>query len=395
MSAKQNNIERFHFLDGMRGYAILITIFTHSITANILIYLDKKKLFYISDVFGGFTSSGPSLFFVLSGMVILRPYLRGQKIFKPVSYVKGRIRRLYPAYFIALVFGTFVVWFNNYYATWYNDRGMRMKFSWLETLKEALVINFDGQYYNLAWWSLSVEMFFYMLVPLMIFIAPNPKKLSDTKLYSIIVTSIITVFVIQYISTLYFPRVYSLDNVILNVGIFLDFAICFILGMLLAAKDFEIKHAYVFIVSGVIITLSSYIYFPLIHAKYLALQESGYALLYSGIIILAFHYKSVNKFWNAPVLIWYGERSYSLYLIHFSVFYLVDNIVSHFMAGRNIYYAILTRGIGIPLAIIACVFLFHYVERKCVRGLNTDHIIWPWQIMRLRKEKSINDVSAI
>ena len=85
-------------------------------------------------------------------------------------------------------------------------------------------------------------------------------------------------------------------------------------------------------------------------------------------------------------MLWLGERSYSLFLVHFSVFYLVDNMIARFTPGRNAIYAVLTRGVGIPLGLFAAMLLFHFVERRQAHGLVTGEYFWPWQVKKMKIE---------
>ena len=384
MSEPVKKIVRFHFLDGLRGYAILITIFAHTVTSNLVKFFVHLKVPYVPQFLPGLTASGLDLFFVLSGMVIIRPYIRKQRKFKAYEYFSRRAKRIYPPYFFAFIFATLVVLFSNRYPTWYNLDGMQMHFSWPETFKEAGVINFSGIYYNLAWWSLTVEIVFYLLVPLIISLFLRWNKLTIIKVYVIILITIAVFFQLHFLFDKYLPSIYSINKYILNIGKFLDYPICFLMGVFLAARDFEVRDAYVFIIAGSLFVISFVFNIPFLEPHYWFMVQSGYALIYSGVIILAFNISKVNNFWSHPFMIWVGERSYSLYLVHFSVFYLVDNIISHFLSGRNAFYAILSRGIGIPLAMLAAMLLFQLVERRFAHGLTTSNIIWPWHLNRLK-----------
>ena len=145
--------------------------------------------------------------------------------------------------------------------------------------------------------------------------------------------------------------------------------------MFLAARDFKARDAYAFILPGVLLVGASWFYLPIVNA--------GYGLIYAGVIILAFNVASFRHFLSRPIMVWFGERSYSIFLVHFSVFYLVDNLAALFTSERNIWYGVLSRGAGIPIAIFAGMLLFHFVERRQARGLVTGHIFWPWQVKRL------------
>src|SRR2546423_779121 len=118
MSGAKGMRERFHFMDGLRGFSIALLILHHAFSANIVAFLERMHLpvtgYFLSQV----TGSCVSLFFVQSGIVLLRPYLRGQREFKIGQYFKRRFLRIYPTYFAAVVFGSFVVWFNTAYPTW-------------------------------------------------------------------------------------------------------------------------------------------------------------------------------------------------------------------------------------------------------------------------------------
>ncbi len=391
--------ERFHFLDGLRGIAASMIVVHHAFTAHIIKSVSYLKIPVLTDLFTYFTQSGVELFFVLSGVVLLRPYLRRQREFETGDYFYRRVKRIYPPYFFALLFGAFVVWFNNKFPTWYNDDGLRAQFSVWETVKETVMFNFDGKYYNLAWWSLQIEMFFYILVPLIVFIFPPGNKVYARRLIISIVSTLLLIFLLQNLFTEYASGVYAYTYQVATLGKFIEYMLCFLLGVYLAAKDFNLRQGFNFVVAGVLMLIGSLVMFR--HAPeflaghylgyeviqngklqpawiYLSFMHSGYGLLYAGIIILAFNLSSFKTFLSKPFMIWLGERSYSLFLIHFSVFYLVDNIISHFTPGRTAMYGILTRAIGIPLALFAAMLLFHFVERKYARGLMTDKQFWPW-----------------
>ncbi len=377
-----NKQERFHFLDGLRGIAALMIFFHHAFTANIFHYLERKGLPGAGYYFQHFTQSGVDLFFVLSGVVLLRPYIRRQRAFNVGEYFKRRVKRIYPPYFFALLFAAFVVWENNTFPTWYNVSGMRTQFSWLETFKEAFIVNYDGVYYNLAWWSLGIEVVFYLIAPLVIFVFPKKYNISDFKMAGAIIATVVLATWLQFFFTNHFDSIYSLTYDIASVSKFVEYPLCFLMGVFLAAKDFNIRHGIWFIVCGLLLLGCGWYHVSYMEQEphYYPILHSGYGLIYAGIIVLAFNAQSFKMFLSKPLMIWLGERSYSLFLIHFSVFYLTDNLVSQFVDGRSIVYGILTRLIGIPLAFFASLLLFWFVEKKQARGLVTSNAFWPWQI---------------
>jgi peptidoglycan/LPS O-acetylase OafA/YrhL len=126
-----------------------------------------------------------------------------------------------------------------------------------------------------------------------------------------------------------------------------------------------------------VLVLLSYAYVPLVHA--------GYGLCYAGLIIFLFRDGGLKRLFEKPLFIWLGERSYSLFLTHFSVLYLLNYLVSHITPGRNIVYGILTRTLAFPLCMLAAMLLFHFVERRYAKGLQTANAFWPWDVLPSEK----------
>ncbi len=369
MSDLINAKERFHFLDGLRGIASLMIVVHHAFTSNIVKALISRGYPNAGFYLAYFTQSGVELFFVLSGVVLLRPYLRGQREFKTFDYLVRRVKRIYPPYLVALLFAAGVCWYIHAYPTWYNTKVYHMVFYWPEILRESVIINFDGHYYNLAWWSLGIEILFYLLVPLLLLFFSGRKSTGGWKTIGLIIGTLGFSLAIQYWLTEYHPDIYSYEKVIPNIFQCLRYPVCFLLGILLAARDFTVKQAVVFIGSGIALVATSKFYLPL--------ENPGYGLIYAGIITIAFNRHSFRKFLSSPMMLWLGERSYSLFLVHFSVFYLMDSIAAHFTATGTTAYALLSRGAGIPAAFFAAMLLFYFVERWQARGLITGRMFCP------------------
>ncbi len=392
-----NKQERFHFLDGLRGIASTMIVIHHAFSSNIALFFIRHNLPLIGMFLRLFTQSGVDLFFVLSGVVLLRPYLRKQRTFNVPDYFWRRLKRIYPPYFFALLIGAGIVYFNNAFPTWYNVRGFHMGFSWLEMFKEAFIINFDGNFFNLAWWSLGIEILFYMIVPLIIFTFPIQEKITGNRIVLTIAGTLLTTLALQIGISHTLPYLYSLTTYVSTIGRFVEYPVCFLMGVFLATKDFDAKHGFYFILSGIVFILTGFIltntgitaHLPSDFSHpflYYSIFHSGYGMLYAGIIILSFNIQAMKQFLNKNIMVWLGERSYSLFLIHFSIFYFTDNLVSHFTADRNAYYGLLTRGIGIPFAFFMAMLLFWFVERKQARGLLTGSAFWPWQACKIERE---------
>ncbi len=130
--------------------AILIVIFH---LGKDIEYFTKGSLSFI------FTQAnvGVSYFFVLSGFVMIIAYKDKVRI-DFLEFIKNRIARIYPVYFLAIFITIGMKLFLK--INWYDfTLNIFMIQAWIPY--KALTINFPG-------WSLSVEMFFYLIFPILV-----------------------------------------------------------------------------------------------------------------------------------------------------------------------------------------------------------------------------------
>jgi peptidoglycan/LPS O-acetylase OafA/YrhL len=105
--------------------------------------------------------------------------------------------------------------------------------------------------------------------------------------------------------------------------------------------------------------------------------HAGFGLLYGGVVGLAIAGGGLARLLSRPLAVWLGERSYSLFLVHVAAFHLTDWLVAFATPHRGLAYAVLTRAIGLPLALVLAMLLFHAVERRFAHGLVTADRFWP------------------
>jgi peptidoglycan/LPS O-acetylase OafA/YrhL len=355
------NTGRLHYFDGLRAVACLLIIAHHTITSALVKGLDASHFSLAGKYLSNFTQSGVEIFFLLSGILLLRPYFSGKKEFKPIDYYYRRFKRIYIPYFFAVLFGGFVVWINTSYPTWYSTIIIDFR-SW-GLIKQFFLFNLEGNYYNLAWWSLQIEVLFYLTVPIILWLFSDAKFIP-----SIIITFIFSLF-LQWIAIQYLPDYYSIHKIILGPVRIVDYLLCFILGVFLAKDTFNVRQAAAAIILGIMFQVISFWYEPFDHM--------GFAFLYFGILVLIFHSQFLQNILSSPLMVWIGERSYSLFLVHFSVLYLTNYMISYFVEDRNLLYGLLSRSFGIIFSFFAAMALFHFVERKQARGLQTENQFWP------------------
>jgi peptidoglycan/LPS O-acetylase OafA/YrhL len=164
-----NNNQRLLQIDVLRGVAALGVFLFH-----VAMSLDfPKRTLPTINLFGeiwpnipsvlSFGATGVNLFFVISGFCLaLQPLRRNVTAIEIRPYVRQRLSRIYPAYFLAILFSVFVA----------NIRGIEWslydvfsKFFFLQGFIQKWNLTLNG-----ALWSMSTEAQFYAAFPL-IFIA--------------------------------------------------------------------------------------------------------------------------------------------------------------------------------------------------------------------------------
>ena len=102
----QRNQTRMEVLDAMRGVAALLVVLYHA----------KFVLYRAALVPNGYLAV--DFFFMLSGLVISQSYSHKlNSDLSIINFIKIRVIRLYPLYFIGLIFGVFQIAQANYYQT--------------------------------------------------------------------------------------------------------------------------------------------------------------------------------------------------------------------------------------------------------------------------------------
>ena len=368
---------RFHQLDGLRAVAVTLVLIHHSFTnaiAGALLTVGNETqqigrttlsstFFYLADLVSSITASGVELFFVLSGIVLLRPYLRGMRAFDIASYFRRRAQRLWPPYLVALLAEGVVLWAMSMWPTWYSGERPE-KFSVLGWVSQIGILNLGWDMYNVAWWSLTIELIFYLVAPLLV---PVFASRAMTRL-SFIVVMVLSFCGAALIYANADLKTRDLTQAFLNFGVYLP---CFLFGLAIAKYDVPRRVGQALVLTGAIYILLATKVKPMnVHA--------GFGLLYAGLTVLAFDVGSAwTQFLSSPLMVWLGERSYSLFLIHFTAFALTNYVVSWLIPTKSATYFALTRLIGLPGALLAAMLIFHLIERRFARNLVTDKQFWP------------------
>lgn len=362
---KNQDIER------LRGIAIFFVLLQHlSLTPTLfdILHLESKNLpFYL----------GVQLFFVISGYVVTFSFLSKNLNLK-LFYFK-RIFRIFPLIIAFLALSTFLNFFKTFCSV-----------PWDIFISDALSILgsylINGQsygiYYNGAMWSLSVEMQFYLVFPILLILFYKIRNNSLKGITIILISTYLTISALLRTIIAYSDVLnYNLSGLLYHIAHWkFDFLILgiivYFLNLHLPSKNKQILK----------LTAFSLLLFPLIISNKLGsdlspptqdrlLYTLGY--LISGVcffVVLKIASLDKNLFTIHPLIDrfieYLGSRSYSIYVLHFPALVVIWMIINQLFPSifymNPIYYGVaqitLFIIIGIPLAEIS----FTYIEQPAI-----------------------------
>ena len=368
---------RLHELDGLRAVAITLVVVHHSLSSAVVAVLGALGLERAGGALAFITMSGVELFFVLSGIVLLRPYMRGERPLNVRRYFWRRVTRLWPPYLAAWLFGGGVILLATLAPSWYS-REVLPPFDVVHWLKQIGIVSLGWWPYNVAWWSLTPELLFYLVAPVVTLIFAVGR--AGRGAFLVTTAAIIALSIALWDPVTSGPGVFPVPQVLL---LFLAYSPCFLAGSMLARYEVAPAVGRARLVGGIAWFLVA-LWVPGVNV------HIAFAAMYAGIVIIALRPGGVTqRRLSSPVLVWLGERSYSLFLVHYSCFYLANYIASFMIPVRDARYFVLSRGIGLSLAMFLAMVLFTTVERRFARGLVTAGAFWPWQARRALTDDAV------
>lgn len=336
----------------------------HAGAAKIAVGLREHSQPYLASALASSTASGVELFFVLSGIVLLRPYLRQGRPLKPLVYVQRRVQRLWPPFLAAWLLAGLVTWLATQYPTTWTRGANLASFSVGSWLAQVGIVYVGSNPFNAAWWSLTVELLFYALVPLIVVLA---KRFRPTfrQMLCVWIGCAVAALVAQAIPDSAVPaHLWPFPR----FGVHLS---CFATGTLIAAYDVPVAWAKRLVLLGLA-------YVALACAWPALNLHIGWGLFHFGVVVAALDEKGVlMRVLSRWPLVWLGERSYSLFLVHMSVFTIVSHALSVYLPGKSAAYFVLSRLIELPLSLFVAMLIFSFVERRFAHNLVSANAFWP------------------
>lgn len=280
---------------------------------------------YLKDVFSQ-ANVGVSYFFILSGFVMVIAYQNHDKI-EYINYYKNRFARIYPIYLIGLLAFVFFQILNNssisiteltlnvfLLQAWYSGR--------------TLSLNFPG-------WSISVELFFYILFPLIMnfYLKIKRKEIFN---YVVIVFWLFSQILLYLLFNSSFYKGYSSvshDMIFYHPFMHLNE---FLIGIISAFYFLKCDKKNIKRFDVTILALVGLIVLFLKINNIIILQNGFMAIFFVPIIILSSLNSDgiITKIFKNKYLILLGEISFGIYILQVPIFRITYQFLDYFSVSE-------------------------------------------------------------
>jgi len=325
-------------------------------------------LHYLPMLTAGPTAVG--YFFVLSGFVMTLAYHRPGSRFDFRNYWLARFSRIYPVYMLSFVLT----------CLYYIDILSKLKPPkiWANIFLYQAWIPSYALSFNIAAWSLSVEVFFYLVFPaLLIFVMRRSAKQwiwISLGFWSVsqIIHSILTIrFMPQMADWLgYFP-LFHLNAFLLGIA----GGIWYLTDSAHRTINQSRNRFLLLFALGVVLLLLTLRAFMPSFPHSFSLDVGLLAPLFLTIILtLALDTTSLAKGLSHPQLVLLGDASYALYILHVPFRWLFERLLA--TTGITLAFGVMFT-IHVCVSILLSILVFRYIERPARDWLRTNAHMLP------------------
>ena len=288
-----------------------------------------------------FITSGPqmvSLFFVISGFVMMvAHYEKNDETF--TSYYIKRVARIVPIYLIALSLATYS-FYNN--SSKNNSIALFLALTFLQSWFPPYPLSLNGPA-----WSLSVEAFFYLTFPFILFgIKKSNISWKKIAILSFLLYCFTQVFLSNLLSNGFYSGFPSPSHDLIYYFPLSHYC-SFLLGVsggFIYVENTNWFNKKGFLPFTVLILVFSLNYLALQRPDVisrligypLAFGSSFYSLLFIFLILsLAYSGSAITRIMSTPFLVLLGESSYSLYILQKPVQHIYTKYILKYLAVNN------------------------------------------------------------
>ncbi|WP_439559679.1 acyltransferase family protein [Dyadobacter sp.] len=325
-----------HSLDYLRGLAALSVCLFH--------FTDKADFLADTNVFKALFKHGRygvEIFFIISGLVIPYSMAKASYTFSQAwTFLKKRIVRIEPPYLICVLLAIFL----NYLTTttsFYVGKAFSIDYAQLFAHLGYVNAFIGKDWLNPVFWTLAIEFQYYIVIALIF-------PLISSRISVVWITTLI---LFNYLS-FYFDR-----NYLFNFSVFFSTGI--VIYRLLVNKLTFTNFA---------ICIAALLVFSFYRYSYLEVL----VVLFTSIVILA-------PLRTTLLSSFFGEISYSLYLLHFPIGLRIVNLTQRFTENEML------RSAAVLAALLISIFVayiyFRVIEKPCKEAS---------QRIRYQKGKSLN-----
>lgn len=324
-------MNRIKILDSMRGMAASIVVFHHVFTRFPYLYQGQESTAFIRILrfISELNVEAVLFFFILSGFSIRLSLRKGLPLTKEIlnEYLYRRFKRILPLYYFAIFF-TLLSGFLTHTVSSNEDFNLKNLLGNLLFLQSSK--SYKGNWFapygdNGPLWSLSFEMFYYLLFPVFMFLMlklfrisrfsekTNCFLLASTFLLSLVCTMINTRIFFPYIAFgalfyvwycgFFLADLHSGGKVALDLNFVVCVSLMILSGLLLHLKYSATLYK---LFAGATMTASFFVIY---------LVRTKYRVLFQKYLERAF-----NFFFTAI-----GKGSYALYLLHYPVLMIIKH----------------------------------------------------------------------
>jgi peptidoglycan/LPS O-acetylase OafA/YrhL len=350
-------VDRVASLTGVRAVAALLVVGTHAA------YTTGKYTHGYWGLVGARMEIGVPMFFVLSGYLLFRPWVKSAATGSPwpslSRYARNRVRRIMPAYVVTVLIA--------YVLYHYREAGPNPGHSWLGlirnlTLTQIYTDGYLGKYLHQGltqMWSLAVEAAFYVTLPLLAYLLLV--VLSGRRWQPKLVLAALAALTLispGWLVLVHIDRFFP-DGARLWLPTYLAW---FLGGMILTVLQQMGVRCYAFVAIPLAVICYFIVSTPIAGAPTTspaslpeALWKTGF---YAVIATLAVAPLALgDQGWYSRLLasapmVWLGEISYEIFLIHLITmeFAMVYIVRAHVYTGPMLNLFIATLAVTIPLA---------------------------------------------